>query len=69
MTQGTLTLGHGHRIAGRATQRTASPERHRHPISEFLSAAIRARGGEPNRDTERMFRDLQAAESARETDR
>ncbi len=68
MTQGTLTLGHGHRMATRETQRTASPER-RHPISDFLSAAIRARGGEATRDTERMFRDLQAAQGARESGR
>ena len=66
MTQGTLTLRHGHRMATRATRRTASPERRKNPISEFMSAAIRARGGEANRDTERMCRDLQAAQGARE---
>ena len=69
MTQGTLTLGHSHRMAARETRRTASPERRKHPISEFMAAAIRARGGESNRDTERMFRDLQAAQGARESGR
>lgn len=56
-------------MATRQTRRTASPERRRTPISEFLAAAIKARGGEPNRDTERMFRDLQAVQGARETGR
>ncbi len=56
-------------MATRETRRTASPERRRNPISEFMSAAIRARGGEANRDTERMFRDLQAAQGAREAGR
>ena len=69
MTQGTLTLGHGHRLAVRGTQQTASAERRRHPISEFMAAAIRARGGEASRETERMFRDLQAAQGARESGR
>jgi hypothetical protein len=69
MTQATLTRGHSHRMPRQATPPTASPERRRNPISEFLSAAIRARGGEPDRDTERMFRDLQAAQGARETGR
>ncbi len=56
-------------MTGRETRRTASPERRRHPISEFMAAAIRARGGEANRETERMFRDLQAAQGARESGR
>jgi hypothetical protein len=69
MTQGTLTLGHGHRMATRKTRHTASEERRRNPISEFMAAAIRARGGEATRDSERMFRDLQAAQGAREAGR
>ncbi len=69
MTQETLTLGHGHRMATRQTERTASPERRKHPLSDFLAAAIRARGGESSRETERMFRDLQAAQGARDSGR
>ncbi len=66
MTHGTLTLGHGHWMAGRDTRRTASPERRKNPIVDFMASAIQARGGEVSRETERMFRDLQAAQGARE---
>jgi hypothetical protein len=71
MTQGTITLRHS-RIAGE-TKREASgdarPRRRRNPILEFMAAAISARGGEPSRETDRMFRDLQAAQGARESGR
>lgn len=53
-----------HRVDASARKPVSRQARFR--LSEWLPAAIRARGGESTRDDERLYSDLQAARDARE---
>jgi hypothetical protein len=45
------------------------PRRRRFVLSDWLPAAIAARGGRPSRETERALGDLRAAQDAQESGR
>lgn len=49
-----------------ARQEEAEPARRRFHLSEWLPAALAARGGRPNRETERALADIRAVQYARE---
>ncbi|HWU46982.1 MAG TPA: hypothetical protein VN133_09535 [Humibacter sp.] len=68
MTSGTWLQGIEHGWTRRVprAERVHRGER-RFAVSEWLPAAIQARGGTANRDNERLYRDLQAARDARDS--
>lgn len=73
MAQGIFTQGMEHGWIGRvantqsATERI--PRRRRFVLSEWLPAALQARGQRVDRETDRAYSDLSAARDARETGR
>ena len=69
MMQETWDLGKSRRWSFRISGVKPTLERRRFPISELMASAIRARGGETDRDLDRMYRDVQAAQDARESGR
>lgn len=62
-------MEHGWVLRPARTNGGQPPVRRRFLLSEWLPAAILARGGHVDRETERALGDLRAAQSARETGR
>ncbi|WP_431219780.1 hypothetical protein [Leifsonia xyli] len=70
MANATWTQGMEHGWVGRpARTGDRARTRRRFVLSDWLPAAIRARGGSVTRETDRALSDLRAAQSARETGR
>lgn len=73
MAQGIFTQGMEHGWVARAarTQNAVEriPRRRRFVLSEWLPAALQARGQRIGRETERAYSDLSAARDAREAGR
>ncbi|MGJ4845993.1 hypothetical protein [Leifsonia sp. Le1] len=73
MAQGIFVQGMEHGWIGHATGAESAvdriPRRRRFVLSEWLPAALQARGMRVDRETERAYADLSAARDARESGR